>query len=153
MKEKFSGYYRQKDLSEVINSNKVVIALDSSVLCNLYGLHDEVWKPILSMLDNLEDLRLVSIKRDRLKFLFEREQAQAVRKAIPDASQMLNVVMSGDYVRMIAAATLMVANSASAYMSAVDAAELNYITSGWDLDDEESGIIHENVNLPTWERE
>lgn len=100
---------------------------------------------ILSMLDNLEDLRLVSIKRDRLKFLFEREQAQAVRKAIPDASQMLNVVMSGDYVRMIAAATLMVANSASAYMSAVDAAELNYITSGWDLDDEESGIIHENV--------
>lgn len=50
MKEKFSGYYRQKDLSEVINSNKVVIALDSSVLCNLYGLHDEVWMPIIDMI-------------------------------------------------------------------------------------------------------
>lgn len=50
MKEKFSGYYRQKDLSEVINSNKVVIVLDSSVLCNLYGLHDEVWMPIIDMI-------------------------------------------------------------------------------------------------------
>lgn len=50
MKEKFSGYYRQKDLSEVINSNKVVIVLDSSVLCNLYGLHDEEWMPIIDMI-------------------------------------------------------------------------------------------------------
>lgn len=50
MKEKFSGYYRQKDLSEVINSNKVVIVLDSSVLCNLYGLHDDVWMPIIEMI-------------------------------------------------------------------------------------------------------
>ena len=50
MKEKFSGYYRQKDLSEVINSNKVVIVLDSSVLCNLYGLHDDVWMPIIDMI-------------------------------------------------------------------------------------------------------
>lgn len=49
MKDKFSGYYRQKDLSEVINSNRVVIVLDSSVLCNLYGLHDDVWMPIIEM--------------------------------------------------------------------------------------------------------
>ena len=51
MKDKFSGYYRQKDLSEVISSNKVVIVLDSSVLCNLYGLHDDVWLPIIEMID------------------------------------------------------------------------------------------------------
>lgn len=50
MKGKFSGYYRQKELSEVINSNKVVIVLDSSVLCNLYGLHDDVWMPIIEMI-------------------------------------------------------------------------------------------------------
>lgn len=50
MKDKFSGYYRQKDLSEVINSNRVVIVLDSSVLCNLYGLHDDVWMPIIEMI-------------------------------------------------------------------------------------------------------
>ena len=50
MKGKFSGYYRQMDLSEVINSNRVVIVLDSSVLCNLYGLHDDVWRPIIEMI-------------------------------------------------------------------------------------------------------
>lgn len=50
MKGKFSGYYRQMDLSVVINSNKVVIVLDSSVLCNLYGLHDDVWMPVIEMI-------------------------------------------------------------------------------------------------------
>ncbi len=55
MKKKFSGYYRQKDLSEVISSNKVVIVLDSSVLCNLYGFHDDVWMPIIEMIGKKAD--------------------------------------------------------------------------------------------------
>lgn len=51
MKKSFSGYYKDKDLGDILKSNDILIVLDSSVLCNLYGLHDEVWKPILSMLD------------------------------------------------------------------------------------------------------
>lgn len=51
MKKSFSGYYKDKDLGDVLESSDILIVLDSSVLCNLYGLHDEVWKPILSMLE------------------------------------------------------------------------------------------------------
>lgn len=51
MKNNFSGYYKDKDLGSALKSNDILIVLDSSVLCNLYGLHDDVWKPILSMLN------------------------------------------------------------------------------------------------------
>ena len=53
MKKSFSGYYKDKDLGDILKSNDILIVLDSSVLCNLYGLHDEVWKPIFSMLDKV----------------------------------------------------------------------------------------------------
>ncbi len=100
---------------------------------------------VLRTLDTLEDLRMLDVKRERLQFLFEREQAQAIKKAIPDASQMLNVVLSGDYIKAIASATLMAVNSVSSYQSSMSEAELNFLKNQWDLDDQEAKTIHENV--------
>ena len=55
MKSKFSGYYKDKDLTEVLRTKDAVIVLDSSVLCNLYGFHDEVWEPVLDILQIKSD--------------------------------------------------------------------------------------------------
>lgn len=55
MKQTFSGYYKDRDLAEVLRENDSIIVLDSSILCNLYGFHDEVWKPILDMLYKKRD--------------------------------------------------------------------------------------------------
>lgn len=55
MKEKFPGYYKDDDLADVLRKKDVLIVLDSSVLCNLYGFHDEMWKAIVDMIDKKRD--------------------------------------------------------------------------------------------------
>ena len=50
MKETFPGYYKGTDLVDALKTNKIIIVLDSSVLCNLYGLPDDVWKKILDLM-------------------------------------------------------------------------------------------------------
>ena len=56
MEQSFSGYYKDKNLVEVLKTNDVIIVLDPLVLCNLYGFHDDTWKPILSMLADKKEL-------------------------------------------------------------------------------------------------
>ena len=55
MKETFPGYYKGTDLVDALKTNKIIIVLDSSVLCNLYGLPDDVWKKILDLIKIKED--------------------------------------------------------------------------------------------------
>lgn len=100
---------------------------------------------ILSMLDNLEKLRMITVKRDRIQFLYEKAQAQAIRDAIPDPSQMLNVVLSGNWVKMAASVALMAVDSVSKYQSSSDEADLQLIKDGWELDDAQSEAIHKSV--------
>ena len=56
MKHTFFGYYKDLDISQVINTDNAIIVLDSTVLCNLYGFNPNVWKPILDMLEEKKDL-------------------------------------------------------------------------------------------------
>ena len=56
MRQSFSGYYKDEDLADILKKNNIIIVLDSSVLCNLFGLHDEVWKFILEMIKEKRDI-------------------------------------------------------------------------------------------------
>lgn len=56
MEQYFSGYYKDKNLEDVIKANDVIIVFEPSVLCNLYGFHDEIWMPILTMLTKKKNL-------------------------------------------------------------------------------------------------
>ena len=42
MKHTFFGYYKDLDISQVINTDNAIIVLDSTVLCNLYGFNPNV---------------------------------------------------------------------------------------------------------------
>lgn len=55
MRNSFFGYYKDEEISQVLCRNKVVIVLDPLVLCNLYGLHEEDWKPVIELLKRKED--------------------------------------------------------------------------------------------------
>lgn len=56
MKQSFPGYYKDKELSDVLKSKDVIIVLDSSVLCHLYSLHNEEWKAIVEMIGKKADI-------------------------------------------------------------------------------------------------
>ena len=49
-----------------------------------------------SLLDIIERYRMIDVKRERLQYLYERNQAKAIKSALPNPISLLNVVASGD---------------------------------------------------------
>lgn len=94
------------------------------------------------VLDTLENYRMLSVKRDRLKIIYERAQADAIKQAIPNPLTLLSVIESRSAVQLLASAVYMAIDSAASYASAMSDAETEYMQSGWELDDQESENLH-----------
>ena len=57
---------------------------------------------ITSLMDTINDYRMISVKRQRLEFIYEQNRAQALRKAIPNPMGLLSVVQSGSLLKAAA---------------------------------------------------
>lgn len=100
---------------------------------------------VTSLMDTIQNYRMISVKRERLQFIYEQNTAQAYRKALPNPMGLLSAVASGNKIMMIAAVIYMVADSATSYASARSQADLDFIKDGWDLDDEEAAELHNST--------
>lgn len=94
------------------------------------------------VLDTLENYRMLSVKRDRLKTIYERAQADAIKQAIPNPLTLLSAIESRRAAQLLASAVYMAIDSAASYASAMSDAETEYMQSGWELDDQESENLH-----------
>lgn len=94
------------------------------------------------VLDTLENYRMLSVKRDRLKIIYERAQADAIKQAIPNPLSLLSAIESRSAAQLLASAVYMDIDSAASYASAMSDAETEYMQSGWELDDQESENLH-----------
>ena len=94
------------------------------------------------VLDTLENYRMLSVKRDRLKIIYERAQADAIKQAIPNPLTLLSAIESRSAAQLLASAVYMAIDSAASYASAMSDAETEYMQSGWELDDQESENLH-----------
>ncbi len=97
---------------------------------------------VLSLLDTLEEYRMVAVKRDRLKYIYEQKQAQAVHEAIPNPIGLFSVVRSFNAPKMAISLLYMAVDSVSSYSSATSNAEMEYLQDGWELDDKEAKALH-----------
>lgn len=97
---------------------------------------------IEQVLDTLENYRMLSVKRDRLKIIYERAQADAIKQAIPNPLTLLSAIESRNAAQLLASAVYMAIDSAASYASAMSDAETEYMQSGWELDDQESENLH-----------
>ena len=96
-----------------------------------------------NLLDTLEDYRLIAVKRDRLNYIYEQNQAKAIRDAIPSPIGLLGAVMSKkETAALIVSALYMAYDAYSSYASASISNELKFIQDGWELDDEEAAVLH-----------
>lgn len=94
------------------------------------------------VLDTLENYRMLDVKRDRLKTIYERTQADAIKQAIPNPLTLLSAIESRNAAQLLASAVYMAIDSAASYSSAMSDAEAEYMQSGWELDDQESENLH-----------
>ena len=114
---------------------------------NLYpnSVDTKTQAQITSLMDTIQGYRMISVKRDRLEYIYEKNRAQAFRKAIPNPIGLLSAVSSGDPIKLAASVVYMVVDSASNYEAATSQADLQFLKDGWELDDQESNELHNST--------
>ena len=127
-----SRLFMEQAYSELIN-NTYPNSVDSRTLSRLTRL-----------LDTMEKYRMINVKRERLQYIYEQNQAQAIRSAIPNPLGMLSTVHSLTPARLVASIAYMAVDAAASYESAKSAAELQFLKDGWQLDDEEAEELHQS---------
>jgi hypothetical protein len=93
------------------------------------------------LLEYIENFRIITYQRERLQFLFQNQQAQAITQALPNPLYLLGA-RDKTPLALIATATTMAIDSAFKYQSAKNDAKLAYLQGDWELDDRESAILH-----------
>lgn len=97
-----------------------------------------------SILDTLNEYRMIAVKRERLDFIYEQNQAQAIRNAVPNPLGLLSAVKSQNLLQATASVLYMAVDSVSSYESASSQADMQYLKDGWELDDEETEELHKS---------
>jgi len=102
---------------------------------------------VVRMLNQIENIRLISVQRDRLQYLLEREQAQAIYNAIPDTLGIIGTVYmgvkQGDLIAGVAGAIGLTAQSLLRVKQAQGKNDIEFMKQNWELDDENSRNFHE----------
>ena len=129
---KNSRVYMEEAYSTLIN-NTYPNAVDSRTLNQMTGL-----------LDTMEKYRMINVKRDRLQYIYEQSQAQAIRAAIPNPMGLISVIHSFSPAKLVASIVYMAVDSYTSYTAYTAAAEQQFLKEGWALDDEEAEVLHES---------
>ena len=129
---KNSRLYMEEAYSSLVN-NTYPNAVDSRTLSQLTGL-----------LDTMEGYRMVAVKRDRLEYIYDQNQAQAIRAAVPNPLGMIGSIQSYRPSRLVASLAYMAIDSITSYTAYTSETELQYLKDGWALDDEETAVLHES---------
>lgn len=96
------------------------------------------------LLNTIHAYQMISTKRDRIQYLYEQNQAQALKHAIPNPIGLLSAVASGNPLKLAASALYMAVDSVESYKSYATQTELKYLEDGWKLDDEAEDALHES---------
>ncbi|MCH3917374.1 MAG: hypothetical protein LKE40_07920 [Spirochaetia bacterium] len=101
---------------------------------------------IHELLDDIENFRITDIERQRLQILYEHEETQAIKQAIPSPISIMGMsYMIRDPLRAIVAVVGTASSSVSSYAAAKDSIDLEFMQKNWKLDDQERATIH-NLN-------
>ena len=136
-------------LTQEINSSKnsrlYLESAYSSIVNNTYpnAVDNRTLGELNTILDTLEDYRMIAVKRERLEYIYEQNKAQALRGAIPNPLGLLSAVQSMNMAKLVASIAYMAIDSVSSYQSASSEAEMQYLKDGWVLDDEQAKRLHD----------
>lgn len=101
--------------------------------------------------DHLKNLRdiiksyiNISVKRERLQYIYNQEKAATLREAVPNPIAILSVTSSFDWKKLVLSVAYTAVDSYNNYKSAKEASDQEFFMSGWELDDEETATIQKN---------
>ena len=96
------------------------------------------------LLKIIEKYRMIAIKRDRLKVLYDQDKASLMRNAVPNPLSILSITNAKDWKTLVSSVVYTAVDSYNRYKSAESELDKQFMISGWELDDEEAANIHDN---------
>ena len=84
---------------------------------------------------------MIDVQRDRIDYLYQQNQAKALRAAVPNPLGLLSAVQSFDLKKLIISGIYMTVDSITSYNEYKSEAEEKYLKDGWELDDKEAAIV------------
>ena len=134
-----------KEISASKGSRLFLEQAYDSLLNNTYpnAVDEKTQDEIVDLLNTLEGFRLVTVKRDRLKYIYEHNKAQALRNAIPNPVSILGMIASKNLLKTAVSLLYTAVDSWSSYSAYTEENDLQYLQDGWELDDKEAEKLHE----------
>lgn len=101
--------------------------------------------------DHLKNLRdiiksyiNITVKRDRLQYIYNQDKAATIRSAVPNPLAILSMTNSFNWRKLATSTVYTVVDSYNNYKSANEAVDQEFLMSGWELDDKETETIQKN---------
>lgn len=135
-------------LSQEINSsNNSRLFLESaysSLISNTYPNAVDVRTEahLEDLLDTLESFRMLTVKKERLEYIYEKNRAKALQAAIPNPIGLLSTIQSGSALKAAISVVYMAVDSYSSYTAYTEETDLQYLQDGWELDDAAATEVH-----------
>ena len=125
-------------------NNRLILENSYSTLYNNIfpnSVDKETQTQITNLMRTINSLEMNDTKRNRIQYLYDQGQAQAMRSAIPSPMAILNVVQSDNPLKAIISVASLSLNSYAGYQSAVSAAEFQFLQSNWEIEDNEKRYL------------
>ena len=135
-----------QEINSSANSKIYLDNVYSSIVNNINpnAVDEDSLYQIRSLLNTIYSYQSIETKRERLQYLYEQNQANAILKAVPNPMSVLNIALSGDYVKMAVSAVFLVIDSAASYETYKSEVEKEFLQENWALDDAAAESLHES---------
>ena len=106
---------------------------------------DEITQEHLKNLrDIIKSYLNISAKKERLNFIYNQEKASVIRNSVPNPLAVLSVSNALDWKKLALAVTYTAVDSYNNYKKSDESADIAFIMSGWELEDEEKETVMKN---------
>lgn len=109
-----------------------------------HAIDDRTQVQFNNMLNEINNLRMIDVKRDRLNYIYQQNQAQSMRAVVPNPISFLAGTTSIQFGALASAIAYMAIDSTTSYKSATSTTDLKYLQDGWELDDEETNSLNQS---------
>lgn len=133
-----------QDINASKNSRLYMEEAYSLLINNTYpnAVDSRTQSQLTSLLDIMESYRMIDVKRERLQYIYEQNQAQAIRAAMPNPLALMSAMQAFRPEKLAAAIVYMAVDSISSYTAYTKETDLQYLKDGWALDDDEAEVLH-----------
>ncbi len=133
-----------QQINSARNSRLFIEEAYSSLINNTHpnAIDENTQFHLASILDALENYRMIAVQRDRLKYIYEQNQAQALRRSLPSPLPLISLSKSKKIMKDLLSLTFMAVDAYASYIDQKAANDLRDMEATWALDDEEVKGLH-----------